>query len=273
MTTSNHPPPTSLPHALSTTSLTHIIAHSLRSAGFTTTTTTALHTLSSALELYLVHLATLTVSQAQDVAGRRTVGWDDVLGVLAGEGVGIGDASDVKRLVEREIAASASSGHVTTTAAAAISRTTGVGLGTGGAAVERVVVGRARRYRATGGKIPLKMNEDEAEEWFEAQEARRRAVVIGGGGATAGVGGGMMLSRMSGMGGDSGNGLGGRNHVERGRIKGLEPLRRTSFIFFFSSQWPFFPLTPVFQLLCPRYRTLEGRTTLSCIEKGETGVT
>ncbi|KAJ9119285.1 hypothetical protein QFC24_005756 [Naganishia onofrii] len=232
MTTSNLPPPTSLPHALSTTSLSHIIAHSLRSAGFTTTTTTALHTLSSALELYLVHLATLAVSQAQDVAGRRTVGWDDVLGVLAGEGVGIGDASDVKRLVEREIAASASSGHVTTAAAAAILRTTGVGLGTGGAAVERVVVGRARRYRATGGKIPLEMNEDEAEEWFEVQEARRRAVVIGGGGgggggaAAAGVGGGMMLSRMSGIGGDSGNGLGGRNHVERGRIKGLEPLRQ-----------------------------------------------
>ncbi|KAJ9095341.1 hypothetical protein QFC21_005707 [Naganishia friedmannii] len=214
MTTSNHPPPTSLPHALSTSALTHVIAHSLRSAGFTTSSTTALHTLSSALELYLSQLATLVVSQAQDVAGRRTVGWDDVLGVLEGESVGMGDASDVKRLVEREIAASSAS------ASTVISRTTASGTAGG---VEKVLLGRARRYRATGGKIALEMNEDDAEDWFEMQEEQHRRRSVAAATGMGGEGGGMMLSRMSGIAGEVGN---GRNHVERGRIKGLDPLRQ-----------------------------------------------
>ncbi|KAJ9111271.1 hypothetical protein QFC22_006571 [Naganishia vaughanmartiniae] len=214
MTTSNHQPPTSLPRALSTASLTHVIAHSLRTAGFTTSSQTALLTLSAALELYLSQLATLVVSQAQDVAGRRTVGWDDVLGVLEGEGVGMGDPSDVKRLVEREIAASSSA----LPSSATISRTLG---GPSGGGVERTLLGRARRYRATGGKIPVEMNEDDTEDWFAREEERRRrgAAALSG----AGEGGGMMLSRMSGISGDVGI---GRNHVERGRIKGLQPLRQ-----------------------------------------------
>jgi hypothetical protein len=199
MTDSSPDAPCSLPQALASQALTHIVAHSLRSAGFTSSSTRALQTLSAALELYLSHLAAESVSNAQDACGRRVPGWEDVLAVLQ-DFSGIGDVPDVKRMVEKEIAVTNSRTGIT-------GRQQQSGLG-------NILQSRARRWRETDGRVGLEMNEDDAEDWLERdeEERRRRQAAKSGG----------MLGRLPGL--EVPPRREGRER-ERGHVKGLAAVR------------------------------------------------
>ncbi|KAJ9090678.1 hypothetical protein QFC20_007856 [Naganishia adeliensis] len=201
MTDPSHDAPCSLPQALASQALTHIVAHSLRSAGFTSSSTRALQTLSAALELYLSQLASESVSNAQDACGRRVPGWEDVLAVLQ-DFSGLGDVPDVKRMVEKEIA-------VTNGRIGLAGRQQQAGL-------SHILQSRARRWRETNGKIGLEMNEDDAEGWLERDEEERRRKQAAR--ATESE----MLSRLPGL------EVAPRREArerERGHVKGLAALR------------------------------------------------
>ncbi|GHJ89395.1 hypothetical protein NliqN6_5797 [Naganishia liquefaciens] len=175
------------PQVLASQALTHIVAHHLRAAGFTTASERALQTLTRALEVYIGEMGRQSVESAQ-VCGRRVGGWEDVLGVLR-DFCAVGEVDDVSRMVEREMGAKA-------------------GVRQGG--VGAVLGARARRWRETRGKIGLEMSEEAAEEWLDDEEERRRAAV----------------RRRSGLGPmDVDDGVRREERAERGHVKGLAPLR------------------------------------------------
>jgi histone H3/H4 len=180
--------PPCFPQALASQALTHIVAHSLRSAGFTTASERALQTLAAALELYIGELGRRSAGNAQ-VCGRRVAGWDDVLAVLR-DFSAVGEVTDVRRMVEREM----------TTANGGIRKQGGVG---------EVLRARARRWREVDGKIGMEVGEEEAEEFLVAEEEKRRAA------ARKRAGG--MLGRMEIE--------STRERVEKGHVKGLGALR------------------------------------------------
>lgn len=183
--------PTCRPQALASQALTHIVAHHLRAAGFTTASERALQTLTRALEVYIGEMGRRSVESAH-VCGRRVGGWDDVLVVLR-DFSGVGEVADVRRMVEREMS--------------------GGKQGTRQGGVGAVLGARGRRWRETRGKIGLDMSEEAAEEWLDDEEDRRRAALRRRSGG--------MLSRMD---------VPSRreDRAERGHVKGLAPLRGES---------------------------------------------
>ena len=186
------PLPTCRPQALASQALSHTVAHHLRAAGFSSASERALHTLTSAVEMYIGEMGRRSVERAH-VCARRVAAWDDVLGVFR-DFSGVGEVTDVRRMVEREM----NTGKQGTRQAG------GVGA---------ILGARARRWRETRGKIRLDMSEEAAEEWLDDEEDRRRAALRKRSGG--------MLGRMD---------VPSRreDRAERGHVKGLAPLRGQS---------------------------------------------